>query len=60
MVLDEIHCDRVDLLVADDATLRFDAEEEALVVNFRSFQNCTVEHGIGAVLNAESRIMGTW
>ena len=48
------------LLVADDATLRFDAEEKALVVKFRSFQNCTVEHGTGAVLNAESRIMGTW
>ena len=49
-----------DFLVADDATLRFGAEEKALVVKFRSFQNCTVEHGTGAVLNAESRIMGTW
>lgn len=48
------------LLVADDAALRFDAEEKALVVKFRSFQNCTVEHGTGAVLNAESRIMGRW
>ena len=48
------------LLVADDATLRFDTEEKAIVVKFRSFQNCTVEHGTGAVLNAESRIMGTW
>lgn len=49
-----------DILVADDATLRFSAEEKALVVKFRSFQNCTVEHGTGAVLIAESRIMGTW
>ena len=48
------------LLVADDATLRFDTEEKAIVVKFRSFQNCTVEHGTGAVLNAKSRIMGTW
>jgi len=47
-------------LVADDATLRFDAEGKALVVKFRSFQDCTVEHGTGAVLNAESRIIGTW
>jgi len=47
-------------LVADDAMLRFDVEEKALVVRFRSFQNCRVEHGTGAVLNAESRIMGTW
>ena len=49
-----------DLLVADDATLRFDAEGKALAVKFRSFQNCTVEHSTGAVLNAESRTMGTW
>jgi hypothetical protein len=47
-----------DLLVADDATLRFDAEEKALFVKFRSFQNCTVEHSTGAVLNAESGIVG--
>ena len=47
-------------LVADDVTLRFGAEKKALVVKFRSFQNCTVEHGTGAVLNAESRITGTW
>ena len=49
-----------DLLIANDATLRFDAEGKALAVKFRSFQNCTVEHGTSAVLNAESRIMGTW
>lgn len=50
------------LLVADYATLRFDTKGKALFVKFRSFQNCRVEHSTGgcAVLNTESRTVGTW